>query len=63
MDISAIVSAIGSVGFPIVACGAIFWMQNNTLKEVNQAISNNTLALTRLLAKLDMDNGKESNIV
>ena len=28
MDMSNIVQLIGSLGFPIVACGALFWMLN-----------------------------------
>ena len=28
MDINQIVQLIGSLGFPIVACGALFWMLN-----------------------------------
>lgn len=28
MDINAIISAITTVGFPIVACGALFWLVN-----------------------------------
>lgn len=28
MDINAITQLIGSIGFPIVACGALFWMLN-----------------------------------
>jgi RNA-splicing ligase RtcB len=35
-----IINAIGSVGFPIVACGALFWMINTTMKELKQAIDN-----------------------
>ncbi len=28
MDINGITQLIGSIGFPIVACGALFWMLN-----------------------------------
>lgn len=28
MDINGIAQLIGSIGFPIVACGALFWMLN-----------------------------------
>lgn len=35
-----IINAIGSVGFPIVACGALFWMINTTMKELTTAIEN-----------------------
>lgn len=29
---------IGSMGFPIVACGALFWMINTTMKELTSVI-------------------------
>ena len=28
VDINAIASVVGSLGFPIVACGALFWKMN-----------------------------------
>ena len=28
MEIDSIIQLIGSLGFPIVACGALFWMLN-----------------------------------
>lgn len=37
-----IINAIGSVGFPIVACCGLFWMINTTMKEVTTAINNLT---------------------
>lgn len=33
MDINAIVTLVGSLGFPIVCCGALFYQQNKTMKE------------------------------
>ena len=33
-----IVTAISTVGFPIVACAALFWMINTTMKELTGAI-------------------------
>ena len=46
MDIAAISQLIGSLGFPIVACGALFWMCNNTLKSNTEAINSVTDAVT-----------------
>ena len=34
MDIQTIISAIGSVGFPIVACIGIFYLYDKTIKEL-----------------------------
>ena len=45
MDIQEITQVISSVGFPIVACGALFWMINTTMKELKEAIQ----ALTKSL--------------
>lgn len=45
MDIQEITQVISSVGFPIVACGALFWMINTTMKELREAI----MALTKSL--------------
>lgn len=57
-EIQVITQAIGSVGFPIVACGALFWMVNTTMKELTAAITD----LSRSIATLDqkeevVDNG------
>lgn len=46
MDIAAISQLIGSLGFPIVACGALFWMCNTTLKSNTEAINSVTDAVT-----------------
>lgn len=73
MDITAVMQAISSLGFPIVACIAIAWYFNkvnenyrNDIKEINQqnkeqleklteAIANNTVAVARLVDKLDKE--------
>ncbi len=55
MDVNVVLQAISTVGFPICACGALFWMVNkqdeshkeeiNSLRAVLEA---NTQALTEL---------------
>ena len=40
-----IINAIGSVGFPIVACGALFKMVNTTMKELSTAINELTKSI------------------
>lgn len=59
MDMSAITTLIGSLGFPIAACIACFWMLNKEreehkaeMQEVSKAISNNTIALNTLTERL-----------
>jgi hypothetical protein len=60
MDIATIGQLIGTLGFPIVACGALFWMiqKNETNRrednaKFTDAINNNTIALTKLVEKID----------
>lgn len=60
MDIQAITSLIGSLGFPIAACIAMFWTLNKEreermeeMKKFTEAINNNTRALESLKGKLD----------
>lgn len=53
----AVQSLISSVGFPIVAFAAMFWMMNTTIKELTATISANTQALTKLMAYLETKEG------
>ena len=60
MDVSGIVQIVGSLGFPIAACIAVFWYlmkeSENHKAEVNklsEALQNNTLALTKLCDELE----------
>lgn len=46
-NVTEISQIISSVGFPIVACGALFWMINTSMKELTNAISTLTQALTK----------------
>ena len=55
MDINALTTLVGSLGFPIVACGAMFYemhQQNRRhaeeMEKMSSALENNTLALTEL---------------
>lgn len=62
MDVGGIIQIVGSLGFPIAACIAVFWYlmkeSENHKEEVNKltdALQNNTIALTKLCDEL----GKE----
>lgn len=55
MDISTITQLIGSLGFPIVMCGALFWKMNKQdeshkeeISELKKSIDNNTAICARL---------------
>ena len=49
MDYNAIVTLVGSLGFPIVACIALFWMVNTTMKEFKETVTENTKAMIELV--------------
>ena len=62
MDINSIIQLVGSLGFPIVACGALFWrmvksdeQHKEEMNKVTESLNNNTMALVKLTEKL----GKE----
>ena len=64
MEINVILQAISTVGFPIVVAGAMFWKMNKQdevhkeeLNKVTEAITNNTIALTHLIDKLNNSGG------
>lgn len=59
MDVQAIISAIGTVGFPIVACGALFWMINKSVKELTAAVNNNTAAINIMTERMNTPHEKE----
>ena len=60
MDFNAIIQSISTVGFPIAMCIILMWYINKTneehkaeIEKISDALENNTLALTRLVAQLD----------
>ena len=52
---STVASYIGTLGFPIVCCGVLFYFVNSTLKELRDIITKNTVAITTLIEKLDKE--------
>lgn len=59
--IQTVLTAIGSYGFPIVACGALFWMINKALKELTAAVNNNTDALNIMTERMNKTNDESGN--
>ena len=63
MDFNEIIQAIGSLGFPIAMCVALFWymiQQNQAHKEemnaLNAAVNDLQIAITKLSDKLGGNN-------
>lgn len=47
--IQIVINAITTVGFPIVACAVMWWSNNNTQKELKEAIDNMNHSLIMIL--------------
>lgn len=65
MNADTIASLVGSLGFPIVCCGALFWYLNktmkefsdkieNTIKDLSKSIQDNTDATTKLVTTVEV---------
>lgn len=62
MDVNSIIQLVGSLGFPIVCCGALFWrmiksddQHKQEMDKISEALNNNTVALTRLTEKISRE--------
>ena len=53
LDVQEIVKAIGSVGFPIVACCGLFYLYDKTIKDIVNALDNVNQTLTSVNSTLD----------
>lgn len=61
MTMQDIMTAISTVGFPIVCCGVLFyqnWKEDNAHKEemnqITKALENNTLAIQKMITLLEV---------
>lgn len=62
MDVNTLIQLVGSLGFPIVACGALFWrmvksdeQHKEEMNKMSEALNNNTAALLKLTEKIDKE--------
>lgn len=62
MDVNLLIQLVGSLGFPIVACGALFWrmvksdeQHKEEMNKMSEALNNNTSALVKLTERLDKE--------
>ena len=58
MDWQTIINAIGSVGFPIVACCGLFYLYDKTIKEIVNALGDVKSTLSDVNKTLDSLNQK-----
>lgn len=57
MDISQIVTVVGSVGFPIVACCGMAWFIATTFSDFNDLMTRNNVLTEELIALLKNNKG------
>lgn len=55
MEVDAIITAISTVGFPVVACCGLFWFANKLVDKITDVISENTVAINKLAAKMESE--------
>ena len=62
MDVNSLIQLVGSLGFPIVACVALFWRMVKSdeqhieeMNKMSEALNNNTSALVKLTEKLEKE--------
>jgi hypothetical protein len=48
MDVNTLISLIGSVGFPIVACVGMFYLYDRTLKDFTASLKSITIEIGEL---------------
>lgn len=60
MDVNGLITLVGSLGFPIVACIGMAYFCNRIIsdnredyKEICQAINNNTIVIQKLLDSME----------
>lgn len=57
MDMSSIVTLVGSVGFPIIACCGMAWFIATTFRDFNNLMTKNNILTAELIALLKNDKG------
>lgn len=63
MDVNAVVSLIGSVGFPIVACCAMAWFIATSFKDFRELVMKNNMLVSELidLMRTESNGGHETD--
>ena len=61
MDVSSLVTVVGSVGFPIVACCGMAWFIATTFSDFNDLMTKNNVLIEELIALLENDKGGDDD--
>lgn len=61
MNVNDVVSMIGSIGFPIVACCAMAWFIATTFRNFNDLVTKNNVLTEELIGLLGKENGGDDD--
>lgn len=59
MDVSSLVTVVGSVGFPVVACCGMAWFIATTFSDFNDLMTKNNVLTEELIALLKDNKGDD----
>lgn len=62
MDVSQIVTVVGSVGFPIVACCGMAWFIATTFSDFNDLMTRNNVLTEELIGLLRRDDDDDTSV-
>lgn len=62
MDIDQIVTVVGSVGFPTVACCGMAWFIATTFRDFNNLMTKNNVLTEELIGLLRKDTDDDTNV-
>lgn len=62
MNVNDVVSMIGSIGFPIVACCAMAWFIATTFRNFNDLVTKNNVLTEELIGLLQKENDDTSRV-
>lgn len=60
MELAEIMSSVGSVGFPIVACVGMFYLYDKTIKDLTATINKIDATLATLVTRINLENGEDN---
>lgn len=61
MDVDTIISLVGSVGFPVVACAAMAWFYATQFKDFQSMVQKNNLLTEELVAVLRREEDEQDS--
>lgn len=61
MDVNAVISLVGSVGFPVVACAAMAWFYATQFKDFQSMVQKNNMLTEELVALLRKEEDEQDS--